>query len=107
MAQIAAFVIFFGSFIAFGVWMIRWQYKTADQRLVAWAEKLHYQVLDKEPANAMGTGPMSRSGNKQVMYRVTVLDAAGVRRRALVKIGSVSMGVLGDDLSVQWEEGAE
>jgi hypothetical protein len=39
------------------------------------------------------------------MYRVTVSDADGVRRRALVKIGSEAAGVLADRLVVEWEPG--
>jgi hypothetical protein len=49
---------------------------------------------------------MARSGNKQVMYRVTIPDQNGLRRSAVVKIGSPTLGVLADDLVVEWENGA-
>jgi hypothetical protein len=41
------------------------------------------------------------------MYRVTVLDVNGQRRRALVKIGSEAMGVLAEELVVEWEPDRE
>jgi hypothetical protein len=93
------FIVVFG----FGIWMYRWQYRTADAKLQRWARERHYKVVDKEGANPLGTGPLARSGNKQVMYRVTVEDAEGVRKRALITIGGRTMGVLSDELSVTWE----
>lgn len=89
--------------IGSGIFMYRWQWRTADAKLQRWAAGLNYKVVEKEGANPFGTGPMARSGNKQVMYRVTVEDANGVRKRALVTIGGRMVGVLSDELSVQWE----
>lgn len=106
MTEIAIAVVMVSAFIWFARWMVRWQFARADERLHEWAAKQHYQVLDKERANTMGTGPMTRSGNKQVMYRVTLSDANGAKRRALLKIGSKTMGVTSDELVVEWEDGA-
>jgi hypothetical protein len=103
---IAIFVFGAGGAIWYGVWSVRWQYRTADARLQQWAEQAHYQVLDKERANPYGTGPMSGRGgsNKQVMYRVTVRDADGREKRGLVKVGSKWVGVHSHDLVVEWDE---
>jgi hypothetical protein len=65
-------------------------------------------VLEKTPANPFGTGPKAaRASNKQVMYQVTVVDAVGNERRALIKIGSQAQGVLSNDLVVEWEHGSD
>jgi hypothetical protein len=97
----------FGGCIGFGIWMFRWQYSKADRLVTAWAQRSHYQILTKESANPLGTGPMARGGsNKQVMCRVTLLDSQGTRRHALVKVGSEASGVLSDNLTVTWEESA-
>ena len=105
MAMIAFMVVLFAGGISAGVWMFRWQYRKAESQLQSWARRSNYQVLDKQKANPFGTGPMARSGNKQVMYRVTISDESGARRSALVKIGSPTLGVLDDDLVVEWENG--
>jgi hypothetical protein len=104
MALIIVAVLLFGSLAWFGFWMFGWQYRKAEAGLQAWARRHHYQVVAKELANPIGTGPKAaRASNKQVMYRVTVSDASGVQRRALLKIGSESMGVLSNELVVEWE----
>lgn len=103
--MIAFMVVLFAVGITFGIWMFRWQYRKAELQLQRWAERSNYQLLDKESANPFDTGPMTRSGNKQVMYRVTIADQNGVRRRALVKLGSPTTGMLSDDLIVEWENG--
>jgi hypothetical protein len=93
----------FAVVIGSGILMYRWQYRTADAKLHRWAQQFHYTVVEKHGANPLGTGPLARSGNKQVMYRVTVEDASGARRCALVTIGGRMTGVLSDELSVEWE----
>ena len=105
MAMVALIASLFACGIAIGVWVFRWQYRRADSQLQSWARRSNYQVLEKRKANPLGTGPMARSGNKQVVYRVTLSDENGVLRGALVKIGSPTFGVLADDLVVEWENG--
>lgn len=106
MMVIVLVVFIFGGLILLEVWIVRWQYRTAEARLQQWAEQSRYQVLSKEPANPYGTGPMSGRGgsNKQVMYRVTVRDADGREKRGLVKVGSKWEGVQSHDLVVQWDD---
>lgn len=99
MVGAALFSLVLGS----GIWMYRWQYRAADAKLQHWAQRLNFRIVAKEGANPLGTGPLTRSGNKQVMYRVTVEDANGARRRALVTIGGRIAGVLSDEVSVKWE----
>jgi hypothetical protein len=94
----------FGALLAVGFWMFRWQYRRADAKLDDWVRKSNYQLIQKEPGNPFGTGPKAaRAHNKQIMYRVIVSGANGVRRRALVKIGSEAAGVLADRRVVEWE----
>jgi hypothetical protein len=107
MGVVTLIVVLFAGLIVFGIWMVRWQYRKAETRLREWAQQHHYQILETESANPIGTGPMARSGNKQVMFRVTLSDGSGVRRRALVKVGSESIGVLGGDVVVEWEPSRE
>ena len=92
--------------ICFAVWINRWQFAKADERVAEWARQNGFRVLDKQNANPAGTGPMSARGtnNTQVIYRVLVEDPKGTRRRALIKVGSESQGVLSDDFSVTWED---
>jgi len=64
-------------------------------------------MIEQHSANPAGTGPMTRSTTtKQVMYRVVVEAPDGARRSALVKIGSPALGVLSEELSVEWQDGA-
>jgi hypothetical protein len=99
-------ILLFGSVIGVGGLVYRWQFRTADAQLGAWARRWRYQILEKEPANPFGTGPKAaRGSNKQVMYRVTLSNEAGARRRALIKIGSTRLGVLENALVVEWDDG--
>lgn len=82
--------------------MVRAQFRRADQLLSLWAEKHGYQVLTKEGANPPGTGPLQRSGDKRVMLRVRLRDAAGQERSALFYAGSSRDG-LTEDVSVEWD----
>jgi|SRR6187401_1755911 hypothetical protein len=106
MAMIVFLVVLFAGVVSAGVSMFRWQYRKAERQLQSWAQRSRYQLLDKQEANPFGTGPMARSGNKQVMYRVTISDENGARRSGLVKIGSPTLGVLANELVVEWENGS-
>jgi hypothetical protein len=104
MEQFIETAFLFGALLAVGFWMFRWQYRRAEAKLADWVRKSNYQLIQKEPGNPFGTGPKAaRAHNKQIMYRVIVSDTNGVRRRALVKIGSEAAGVLADRLVVEWE----
>jgi hypothetical protein len=98
-----AAAVLFSTLMATGFWLIRWQYRKAEARVAAWARASHYDLLDKVLANPIGTGPKAaRASNKQILYRVTVSDATTIRR-ALIKIGSPTLGILSDDFVVEWE----
>jgi hypothetical protein len=104
MAMLALIVLMAAGVIAFGVWLFHWQYRSAESKLNHWAQRSNYQVLYKREANPLGTGPKVKgASNKQVMYRVVISDENGVRRSALIKIGSPALGVLANDLVVEWE----
>jgi hypothetical protein len=104
--QIAVVALPFVFGICLMVYTLRWQYRTAEARLRGWAEKSQYTLLEQQRANPAGTGPMTRSAiSKQVVYRVVVATPAGVRRSALVRIGSSMAGVLSQELSVEWQDG--
>lgn len=94
--------VLFSTVIATGVWLYRMQYRMADAKLLQWSREFHYSILDKQRANPFGTGPgVLRASDKRIRFRVLVEDAHGVRRRAIVTIGSrlTAMG----DLVVEWE----
>lgn len=105
MQQIISALVVFGVLIAAGIYMYRWQLRKADSLLEEWAERSQLRILAKERANPPGTGPDAmRAANKQVMYRVTLVDAEGVERRGLVKLGTESTGVLSERVEVLWDE---
>jgi len=105
MFEVSFAAVFFGAFVALGVYLYRWQYRQADARVIDWAERSHLRIIAKERANPLGTGPRAmRAGNKQIIYRITVIDAHGIERRGLVKVGSESSGVLTDTLGVVWDD---
>lgn len=104
MIEFAFAIVFFGARISLGVYLNRWQFRKADALIESWAERSHFRIVAKEPANPLGTGPKAmRAANKQVMYRVVVQDTQGHERRALVKVGSESTGVLSENLVVVWD----
>ena len=106
MDQIALMVLPLVLVLSLGLYMLRWQYRTAEARLRTWAERSELTLIEQHKANPPGTGPMARStSNKQVMYRVIVALPSGERRSAVVRIGSAAMGVLSADLAVEWLDG--
>jgi hypothetical protein len=106
MAMIAVSLLVIAGVITFGVWLFRWQYRRADSKLRDWVRRCNYELLDKRDASPLGTGPKARSAsNKQVVYQVTISDENGIRRSALIKIGSPTLGMLSDDLIVEWQNG--
>ena len=100
-------VILFAAVIAFGAYTVRSQYRRADELLERWAKDHGYQVAAKRKANPIGTGPMQRSGNKQVFYEVVLIDGTGKRRNARMRFGSEIVGTLSNDVRVEWDGTSE
>ena len=101
--NIVFIVLLFGAFLAFAFWMIRWQYSKADRMLENWAAQNSYKLIEKQDAN-FGDGPLGRRGAKtHVKYRVKVEDAEGKAKIGIVYLGSESMGVLSDEVKVEWD----
>jgi hypothetical protein len=99
-----AAVVIFGGVLALGIFMLRWQYRRSEQLLEQWARQHSYRVVEREERTAAGEGPMNRfAGNKQIVYRLKLVDEAGHVRHATVRVGSLESGVLSDQVSVEWE----
>lgn len=97
-------ILIFGGVLALGVYMFRWQQGKGEAMLNAWAAQQHLRLLEREPANPPGTGPMDRNAsNKQIIYRIKAADESGLVRRGTVRLGSAATGVLSDDVSVEWD----
>jgi hypothetical protein len=97
-------ILIFGGVLAFGVYMFRWQQGKGEALLHAWATRQHLRVLECEPANPPGTGPMHRNAtNKQILYRIKAVEESGQVRQGIVRVGSAATGVLSDDVSVEWD----
>ncbi len=93
----------FGGTLAFGVWLVRWQFRRADELLEAWAARNGYRITHKQPAN-IGDGPMgTRQASKQVRFRITAIDVQGTARRGLAVIGNRATGTMADEVIVEWE----
>lgn len=106
MEQIALMVLPFALVLSLGLYMLRWQYRTAEARLKEWAESSQLTLIEQHRANPPGTGPMARSANnKQVIFRVVVSTPSGERRSAIVRVGSPAAGVLSQNLAVEWQDG--
>ena len=97
-------ILILGGVLGLGVFMYRWQQGKGEAMLNAWADRQHLRLLEREPANPPGTGPMDRNAsNKQIIYRIKAADASGQVRRGTVRLGSATTGVLSDDVSVEWD----
>jgi hypothetical protein len=99
--------ILFAAIVVVGVYTVRSQYQRADDLLERWAKDHGYQVAEKRRANPIGTGPMQRSGNKQVFYDVVLVDVTGQRKSATVRLGSETIGTLSTDMRVEWKPGSD
>ena len=101
---VAMAVLIFGGVLAIGIFMLRWQHRRAEQLVEEWAQRHSYRVLEREDRTAPGDGPMNRyAKNRAIVYAVKVADPDGKIRRARLTVGSPDMGVLSDQVSVEWE----
>jgi len=97
-------MVLFGAVLALGVYMFRWQQRKGEAVLNGWAARERLQLLEVEPANPIGTGPMNRNASdKRIVYRVKVEDQAGRVRWGTVRVGLPGSGVLSDKVSVEWD----
>jgi hypothetical protein len=104
MLPVVMAILVLGGVLALGVFMYRWQRGRGEAMLSAWAEREHLRLLEREPANPPGTGPMDRNAsNKQIVYRIKAEDRSGQIRRGTVRLGSATTGVLSDAVTVEWD----
>jgi len=104
MLTAAMAVIIFGGVLAFGIFMLRSQYRRAEQLVDRWAVEHSYRVIEREEQTAPGDGPMNRyAANKQIVYAVKLVDRSGNIRHAKLRVGSPETGVLSDRVSVEWD----
>jgi len=97
-------ILFFGAFLAFAFWMIRWQFSKAGRILENWAAQNKYKLIEKQNAN-FGDGPLGRRGAKtNVKYRVKVEDKDSKTKTGIVYLGSENTGVLSDEIIVVWDD---
>jgi len=97
-------ILIFGGVLALGVYMARFQRRKGESMLAAWAAGQRLRLLACEPANPPGTGPMHRNAaDKRLVYRITASDDAGRVRQGTVRVGTAALGVLVDEVAVEWD----
>lgn len=97
-------VLFLGSFSAFAIWMLRWQFSKARRMLENWAAQNKYKLIEKQNAN-FNDGPLGWRGAKTyVKYRVKVRDTDGKTKTGIVYLGGENTGVLSNEIKVEWDD---
>ena len=97
-------ILIFGGVLAVGVYMVRFQRRKGEAMLAAWAAGQRLRILECQPANPPGTGPMHRNAaDKQVVYRIKATDESGHVRKGTVRVGTAVLGVLSDEVAVDWD----
>jgi len=83
-----------------------WYYRRAQSLLQRWADENGLQIMASQH-RILDRGPFFwTTGRGQVVYYVTVVDAAGRTRRGYVRCGSFWGGLLSDKTEVRWDESA-
>lgn len=104
MLTVASAILIFGSVVALGIMMLRWQFRKGEQLLDQWARQHGFEVIERTERTPPGAGPMNRyAANKQIVYAVRVRNESGRVRTATVRVGSPEMGVMSDEISVEWD----
>ena len=81
-----------------------WQFTKSDSLIENWAIENSYQIL-KQENRLLRRGPFFWTTTKgQVVYYVLLLDPQGNKRNAWVRCGSFWLGVLSDDVEIQWQD---
>ena len=86
-----------------GVFIINWQFKKSRLLIDKWAARNGYRILNRR-FQLFWRGPFWwRSSKGQLVYRVTIQDAAGNIRRAWIRCGGFFVGLLSDQVTVEWD----
>jgi len=81
-----------------------WRTSRAQDMVDQWAATNGLQVLSRE-RRTFRRGPFFfRTGKGQEVYYVTAQDQAGNIRRGYVRCGGWVLGMMSDQVSVEWEQ---
>jgi hypothetical protein len=92
--------------IGFGfvvVLLMMWKNSRGSAFLDQWASRCRYRIISRE-FRYFFKGPFFwTSSNAQVVYYVTIEDGLGRVRSGWVRCGGYFLGLLSDDVEVQWD----
>ena len=87
-----------------GITACVWHFSRSRGLLRQWAEDNRYELEDVSYC-WLWRGPYTlRSGESHTVYRVTVRDDNGRRRRGWVRCGGWFFGLLSNKTDVRWDE---
>jgi hypothetical protein len=84
---------------------LAWEWSRSRSRAIIdrWSKQHGYEVLSAAPR--LWRGPfLLRSGHGHTVYRVTVKDASGTARSGWVRCGSWLLGLVSDEITVEWDD---
>ncbi len=85
------------------IFCLHWQFRKSERLIRQWAATRHYQLLGMNH-QWFWYGPFWwRTAKGQMVYHVTLRDSAGQIRKAWIRCGSFLLGLLSDDIAVEWE----
>jgi hypothetical protein len=90
--------------IVLGGTYIWWYFTRSLSMVEQWARDNGLTLVEVE-RRYMFHGPFWwRTGKGQAVFRVTVRDASGQVRHGYVRVGGFFLGLLSDQVEVEWEE---
>jgi hypothetical protein len=81
-----------------------WRHSRSTKLINAWARQSGFTILSAQ-RRLFSRGPFFlRSGKQQTVYHVTVRDGRGKTRAAYIRCGSWWIGLMSDDVKVEWDD---
>ena len=90
-------------FAAFAIFMNFRRRSRAEEMIEGWATAQGLRILERQTCWFFKGPFFWTTSRSQLVYYVTVMDGAGVTRRAYVRLGGWMFGLLSDRVDVKWE----
>jgi hypothetical protein len=104
MDQALLTVAFVVLFLSLGGLLMVWHFRRSGRMVERWAADNGYRLLGEEYRWFLRGPFWWRTGNGMAVYHVTVQDASGRVREGYVRCGGWFLGLLSDQVAVEWED---
>jgi hypothetical protein len=101
--QNAGPVLLFILFFAVAILSLWWHFSRSRNMVQQWARDNGMELIEAERRFLRRGTYWWRTGKGQEVFRITVRDSSGQVRRGYARVGGWFMGMLSDQVNVEWD----